>query len=283
MAAASLLKRGMYHIPILVAFVIVFLVIYIVTRPGNSFIAQATGWISNAVEGFATASSLSTPRCPTGYKFFNDSVGESFCCNGTVNPYTHTCTNGTGPNPVCSFKPGVKKTSGGTYPLCSALIAQTAETMQTEACPVSLANYASVGKCCKHATDLDGINCMSIDAPKTNYCKLKGPLAPGEQLCSNVKLGEMASCPTGLTPVAYTLGSPYSQREVAAYGEAAKGVTVPVCFSMEHSCIPNNIVGELQKSGIYAGKNKDWLYNCDGYTKRYINRDFATQLDTSYP
>jgi hypothetical protein len=281
MASATLLKRGMYHIPILVAFTIVLLVIYIVTRPGSSFIARATGWISNAVEGFAI-SSASTPRCPTGYKFFNDSVGESFCCNGKINPYTHTCT-GTGQNPVCAFKPGVKKTGGGTYTLCSALIAQSTETAQKESCPTGLPNYATVGKCCKHATDLDGIDCMSIDTPKMNYCKLKGPLEPGEQLCSNIKLGEMASCPTGLAPVGYKLGDTYSQREVTKYGEVAKDVVLPVCFSMEHSCIPNNVIGMLQQHGIYKDKPSNWLYNCDSYTKRYINRDFATQMDESYP
>jgi hypothetical protein len=283
MASATLLKRGMHHIPILIAFAIVLLVIYIVTRPGSSFIARATGWISNAVEGFAT-SSVSTPRCPTGYKFFNDSVGESFCCNGKINPYTHTCT-GTGQNPICAFKPGVKTPTGGTYPLCSALITQRTETVQKESCPTGLPNYATVGKCCKHATDLDGIDCASIDAPKTNYCKLKGPLEPGEQLCTNLQLSEMARCPTAMSLVGYKFGDRELQKYniVANHGEDAKQFAMPVCFSMEHSCIPNNVVNWMKSANIYTDKPANWIYNCDAYTKRYINRDFATPMDESYP
>ena len=91
-------------------------------RTGDSFITVSAQWIGNTMEGFA-APPIHAPQCPTDYTFFNDSKGDSFCCAGTVNPYTHVCT-ATEPNDLCAFTDEAEDPRGGRIPLprCADLI-----------------------------------------------------------------------------------------------------------------------------------------------------------------
>lgn len=273
-------KKGIVpHLPIIIAIAVVLLVIYIVSRTELSPIAKTMQWISTQIEGFSDPV-LDTPKCPTGGRFFNDSKGESFCCMGEVNPYSHTCL-AKGKDTLCAFKPNVPNPSGnGTLPLCSTFIRNMHVVAQKTNCPDNMPNYASVGKCCSNATDLDGRDCSKSDNEDvTKYCKINGPLSTGEQLCSGLRMADKAFCPAGLSKIKYTLG----ERESAKYGGGANGLSIPVCFGMDQTCIPDNVVSELQKSGIYGDKRKDsWKYACSGWEKIQVHRDLTGSMDTRY-
>ena len=83
-------KAAFNFMPMIVIIAVLAVVGYIALRPDSSPIAKGVQWISSQIEGF-TAPILDTPKCPDGFRFFNDDVGESFCCKGNVNPYTHKC------------------------------------------------------------------------------------------------------------------------------------------------------------------------------------------------
>jgi len=329
------------------------------------------------IEGFAAAI-LDTPKCPDRYTFFNDKRGDSFCCAGQVDPYTHTC-KGNRSNDLCSMKPNMKdmrtnvssvcwedapagfgfsgsegtipiegggQASDGFYyshntdletakklcesnsecravdsisdrgvkliillkeepksiglasstrtfikkkcprttgtkilPMCADMISRTHNQNQG-ACPGSLPNYASIGKCCAARPDLDGYDCRRQDnADKKRYCKISPPLLPGEQLCSNLQMASTASCPSGFAKMTYQLGD----REVEKYGLAAKDVEMPICFGMDKTCIPNTIVKDLQSKGIYKDKDIDtWAYSCKGWETVNMKRDLTKKMDNSY-
>lgn len=274
------MKKSIFlHLPILTAIAVVLLVIYIVSRTESSPIAHFMQWISTHVEGFSSPV-LDTPKCPIGYKFFNDAKGDSFCCGGQINPYSHTCL-AKGIDSICAFKPNVPNPNGsGTLPLCSKLIRSNHATSQASNCPESLPNYANVGKCCYNPSDLDGNDCSKSDnADFSKYCKTSGPLQPGEQQCSALRMSEQAFCPTGLSKIKYTLG----QRESAKYGKDATGINIPVCFGMDQTCIPDNVVSELQKYGIYGDKTSEsWKYACSGWEKINVQRDLTGNMDSTY-
>jgi hypothetical protein len=171
--------------------------------------------------------------------------------------------------------------SNRKLPLCSDMIQKSHSQSQAQ-CPRSLSNYASIGKCCLTQADLDGYDCRGPDnADKKRYCRLVGPLAPGEQLCSNLNMGEQAagSCPSGFAQMTYPLGD----REVKKYGSAASGINMPVCFGMDKTCIPDQVIQQLQSRGIYTDKKVDtWAYSCKGWKTANVDRDLTKKLDTVY-
>lgn len=275
------MKKG-FHWPILLAGLVLVVVLYIVLRPDSSSITSATKWLSSHIEGFAVALG-DTPKCPSGFKFFNDKKGESFCCGGKVNPYTHAC-EATEASKLCAFKPEMKdpRNPAVQLPLCSSMIARTTQTAVKENCPGQFMNYASIGKCCLTDSDLDGYDCTSLDRDDTSrYCVTGGrPLKAGEKRCSLLQMEENASCPKPLQKMSYTLG----EKEAQKYGPAAKGVAIPFCFGMESSCIPNNVIKSVQPTGVYADKNVDnWKYSCSQWEKVNLRRDTTGSVDSSYP
>jgi hypothetical protein len=269
------------HWPILLGLLLLVIVLFIVLRNESSPIAKFTQWISTHIEGFA-APIGDTPKCPLGAKFFNDKRGESFCCTGTVNPYTHVCDSKQSLG-LCAFLPGTvdPRTGTGVLPLCSALIAQGTATAQTQFCPGRFPNYASVGKCCKHDSDLDGVNCTSLDSDPTNYCITAGnPLKAGERSCDSLRMEETATCPSSLKKTSYALGD----KEKKQYGNPTVGLQIPICFGIDGSCIPDSVITTLQSKGVYTGKNLNtWSYACSNWTKRNVDRDLTGPSDTSYP
>lgn len=118
---------------------------YIMRRTGDSFITVSAQWIGNTLEGFA-APPIHAPHCPTDYTFFNDSKGDSFCCAGTVNPYTHVCT-ATEPSALCAFADEAEDPRGGRIPLprCADLMKPAeAATKVTEGTVATVATEATV-------------------------------------------------------------------------------------------------------------------------------------------
>lgn len=270
------MKYTIPYLPILISGLVILIVVHIVTAKTNPIRKL---WSS--LEGFQ-APILTNPQCPTAYKFFNDAVGESFCCKGTVNPFTHACTAKES-SELCAFVPGSKdpRNPSRVLPLCSDVITNTHTETQTRECPSSLPHYASVGKCCFSGTDLDGRDCTDFDnkSPKT-YCVLAGtPLKTGEQRCDALQRDEAASCPTSLQKTTYTLG----RKEVEKYGDGVSGVQIPVCFNPTSSCIPENIISYAQSQGAWTDKNPaTWSYACANWTRVNLARDTTGQYDTNY-
>jgi hypothetical protein len=171
-----------------------------------------------------------------------------------------------------------------TLPLCSSLVHETNVQNQAQ-CPRNLSNFASIGKCCLTQADLDGYDCRKVDNADTKrYCKLSGPLAPGEQLCGNVSIQEKVqnvegTCPAGMAQITYPLGD----REVKKYGSAASGVQVPVCFGMDKTCIPDVVIQDLQSKGVFKDKRMDtWSYSCSGWKSVHVDRNLSKTMDTQY-
>jgi len=271
-------------IPFLFIFAIIGIVLMIVLRDDKSLVSKFAQMISRNIEGFAPAPVLESPRCPANYTFFTDRVGDSFCCAGSINPYTHRCEVGDD-NGLCAFRPDMPdpRNRHKILPLCSSLITEHHATQQ-QACPASLPNYASIGKCCLNNPDLDDYDCDPADnKDKSKYCKLNGPLAEGEQLCSamNMMSAAASSCPKEIPQVVmYKTGA----AEANAYGASAGGLTVPTCFGMNTVCIPDNVIDYYQKNnGLY--KNKDiptWGYSCSGWSTVNVKKDQTVKMDNSY-
>jgi hypothetical protein len=272
-------------IPFLFVFAILGIVLAIVLRDDKSLISKFAQMISRNIEGFAAQPVLESPRCPSGgYNFFTDRRGDSFCCRGSMNPYTHTC-DASDEQALCAFRPNMPdpRNRHRILPLCSSMITEH-HTTQQQACPESLPNYASIGKCCLGNPDLDDYDCMPSDnADKKKYCKLKGPLAPGEQLCGalNMMTTAAASCPKEIPEMlTYTTG----EREAAVYGASASGVRVPVCMGMDKMCIPDAAITYLQTAnGLYKDKDiPTWAYSCSGWSTTNVKKDMTVDMDESY-
>ena len=269
----------MIHIPILLAATILLVVMYIVIRADTSPIAKFTQWYSTMIEGFA-APIGDIPKCPTGYRFFNDMRGDSFCCKGNVNPFSHTC-EAKGAQDLCAFQTDGKdpRDPQRKLPSCAQMITKTHKDSQVSFCPNRLKHYGSIGKCCFTDTDVDGYDCAREDnADPRRYCVINNP-RPGEQSCTAMKLKTASSCPVGLVKKSYTLG----KKEQAKYGPKA-AMTIPICFGMEQSCIPNNVITNVQKQGVFRDKtNLDgWKYSCSGYERVHVRRDLTAKMDTTY-
>ena len=80
---------------------VVLVVVHIVRRDENSWVARAVGWIGERVEGFDARVRTAT-ACPAGMRPFNNEKGASFCCGATVNPYGATCSD---PKKTCALEP----------------------------------------------------------------------------------------------------------------------------------------------------------------------------------
>jgi len=259
-------KTAFPYISIFLTALVILLVFHIVTtkNPLADYIK----------EGFQ-APVLTTPQCPKGFKFFNDKMGESFCCNGPVNPFTHSCTV-TGEKDLCAFKPKVQdpRNPSAVLPLCTNVITTQASTAQKDFCPKALPNYASIGKCCMSSTDLDGVDCSAYDNAHPNqYCVIK------DGGCSSIQRVEETKCPAQLATVQYKLG----KRETDKYGSKVEGLQIPVCFSPESSCISDNILSYAQEKGAWTDKNTaTWKYACTNWDKVNVQRDLTGISDTNY-
>jgi len=270
-------------VPFLFIFAIIGIVLMIVLRDDKSLISKFVQMISRNIEGFAPAPVLDNPRCPPGgYNFFTDRRGDSFCCRGAINPYTHTCEVAD-ESALCAFRPNTPdpRNKHRSLPLCSSLIVNN-HTKQQASCPASLPNYASIGKCCLNNPDLDDYDCVAADnADKTRYCKLAGPLAPGEQLCSALNMANSVVCPAQIPQIVlYKTGA----AEVAAYGASAGNLSVPTCFGMNQLCIPDVAIQYYQNmNGLYKDKKiPTWAYSCSGWNTVNVKKDMTVKMDKSY-
>ena len=212
------LKKKIQWTSLILILIILLFVLYLVTYNGPSPIVSLFQWISNNVEGFEVVQS-NAPHCPTNYRFFNDTQGESMCCKGKVDPYTHTCLSNAEMD-LCAFIPGIKdhrKINGGPLPVCKDITQKIAEQMEKDHCPKSLPNHAASGKCCKNPSDSLSGDCMSHDLADPNasclialpkniiyktegnsqkmYNKTTKKYIETTKLCDMVKLFDNSKCP----------------------------------------------------------------------------------------
>lgn len=236
----------------------------------------------------------SVPRCPPLYTFFNDETGASFCCRGQVNPYTHTCGSRVDDD-LCAF---VADTPDPRNPsrklrLCSEVVGDVFESGSAEECPSNLPHYSTDGviaRCCKTGTTADGATCVAADLAaedennkKTDYCVAKGEVTGNEKRCSELKMVENVQCPTGFQGVRYVL----REREATKYGNQVQGVTIPTCYRVNESCIPDSALDMVSKEyGAFVDRgtpNSDgttdwstWKWSCSGLNK--LNRGLVQEV-----
>jgi hypothetical protein len=170
---------------------------------------------------------------------------------------------------------------GEILPLCGSLIKNTHKQNQSM-CPPTLPNYAMIGKCCQHNPDGNGFDCIQSDNADTNkYCKVVGPLKPGEHLCAEMTMLNKAECPKQIpNKTTYTTG----QKEAAVYGADTAGLAVPVCFGMNDVCIPDSAISYYQNAnGLYKGKDiQNWSYSCSGWENQNVKLKDTSKMDRSY-
>lgn len=242
-----------------------------------------------ADEGFQDAKDIM--RCPPGYTFFNGPSGDSMCCKGTVNPYTHQCEGAeTARNSMCALSASVadprRTFKGEMLPDCRNVIAQQVSEGAASFCPPSLPHFAKESeteeKCCKNPVVIageTGFACGSADKASTaNYCIAKGTpnINPAdgkqERLCSEATMLETATCPKDITGkrvfqnVNYVMGD----REAARYDIAdLKGLTLPTCFRLNEVCIPETAITYAKSRGAFTEYDPaTWEYSCAVWSRK---------------
>lgn len=240
------------------------------------------------------------PRCPPNFRFFNDTAGASFCCRGSVNPYTHTCESPL-VNDLCAFTNGTPdpRDPRRTLQHCSKVLKDVFETGQKKECPAELPHYSTDGinaRCCKTATSVDGSTCIAADLAeeseegrKTGYCIAKGDVRTNEKRCSELKMIEDVRCPSGFQTVRYVL----ADRESERYGKQVTSVAIPACYRVNESCIPDAALDFVSKEyGAFADRAKTtedgeqdwstWKWSCSGLDK--LNRGLGDEVTSHlYP
>ena len=243
-------------------------------------------------EGFQTTTIFRSPTCPGGYTFFNDTKGSSFCCRNTangdsqVNAYTHQCM-AVGPTDLCAFSSTERdpRTRDGRYlPSCSSLKETLFTTAMEGQCPSVFPHFAigdTSSRCCQSGLNDDGTACAPIDqANKKRYCVASGARAADELDCAQMRLYETVKCPTeDFIKIDYALGT----REATKYGNKVAGLTLPVCFQMDSTCIPDEVIDFAKDRGAYTDKDpKNWKWSCSAWKRVNQQRDFTFQPVEEY-
>ncbi len=253
---------------------------------------SSSGSSSGASTGATASVNLSDViRCPPAYTFFNGPNGDSMCCKGKVNPYTHRCEgadevrnnicalSATVPDPRALFK-------GDMLPNCRSLVTQQLNAGSTNTCPASLPNFAkeseTAEKCCKNPVQIageTGFSCSAEDLKSTeNYCVAKGvpKINPTdsktERMCNETRMLDAAACPvdaTGKTVfqnVTYTMGD----REAKRYDIAdLKGLALPTCYRLNEVCIPESVITYAKARGAFTEYDpKTWEYSCAVWSRK---------------
>ena len=228
------------YMPFLLAFAVLCVVILIIRMP-ESPIAKMTQWVSGRVEGFAMPV-FTSPRCPPGYKFFTDKTGESYCCKGSVNPYSHACSGQT-----CALRPGaIDPKTKKPMPNCSDVMKQMWDAAESQ-CPKTYPNYALNSKCCAGGSIQDGTQCSAENTKDGAFCTLDDNARTGEKLCSIERIKENIKCPQGLKAVV----TPLSAADVQKY-PGGRGKAMIRCMDSFSSCFVDDNIKLLQAGGVFT-------------------------------
>ena len=279
----------------LVVFLLVIAACAFVIRQQTSPLVSVTQWMGGLFEGFS--SPTKSPICPSGYTFYTDSVGESLCCKGTINPFTHTCSvSSTTPDSyggICAFRPGVSSplSPGTSLPLCATVTDAIQLSNNNTKCPPSLPNYVATTplnsttfqeSCCKTGPNTNGTDCSPSDITAKTFCRINPTSTFTGTNCTLVKLAdESGPCPVGLQASTYTMGT----TEISKNSELL-GVSVPACMGIQHSCFPDNVARHFKTNNLFTKIPTDptkWVYSCSGYKKYYVDNDPTdTSIVTEY-
>ena len=286
-------KLSKYGTTILIGIVVLAVLFYIVKQPCAGPITRGVSAVSQWMEGFtnggATGGTYSTSdsSCPPGFTFFNDGAGTSFCCRGTVDVFAHKCM-ADGQADLCALMPNVadprKAYKGKKLPTCSALKREMLSAANASFCPSALPNFASSNKCCKSATNAAGSDCSASDlADKGNYCVAGGAATAGEQSCYNLKLADVATCPSGMGKFSTSAQAP-GTNWVQRYGTSnTNGVIIPGCMSIAvgGACIPDAVLTKLRADkNMFRDKNLEtWKFACGAFKRKYLDGDSTLVLD----
>ncbi len=255
------------YLPFIVAFVVLCVVILIIRMP-ESPIAKVTQWFSNRVEGFAMPV-FTSPRCPPGYKFFTDKTGESYCCKGSVNPYSHACSG-----VLCSLRPDATDPSTKKpMPFCGDVMKQLWDTAESQ-CPKTYPNYALNGKCCASGSVQDGAMCSAEDTKDNAFCTLDDYSRTGEKLCSTERLKENVKCPQGMKSIV----TPLSASDIQKY-PAARGKSMIRCMDSFSSCFADESIKNLQAAGVFTDQGDSLKLHeasCSKWDTTNVQRNLAT-------
>ena len=247
--------------------------------------------LSTQMEGFATTDHK-LPLCPPNYRFFTNAKGDSMCCAGKVDPYTHECTT-SDPKGLCSFVPGItnmRDPARGKLPVCRDILNSLQGSAEREFCPRSLPHHANQGRCCANPTDPSTGNCIPMDLqnPSTfclttaqrrsedrgkpvigKYVMRDGQRVLAEQLCANIRHNENVQCPdSSFTKAEYPIDN--------------QGTEITNCYKPGlGGCYPRIDLERLkEKDG--AIKNIDIsrsIMNCDVFKRVKIDKDLTGNID----
>jgi hypothetical protein len=251
------------YMPFVVALAVLCVLIFII-RARESPIAMMTQWVSSRVEGFAMPV-FTSPRCPPGYSFFTDKTGESYCCKGSVNPYSHACSGA-----MCAMKPGaVDPRTKKPLPYCGDIMKQMWSAAESQ-CPKAFPHYALNNKCCASGAVQDGAMCSPENVNDGAFCALNDSVT-GEKLCSTERLKENVKCPAGLKAVV----TPLSSDETKKY-PAGRGKSVIRCMDSFSSCFADESIKQLQGSGVFTDQVDSVKLNnaaCSKWDRRNVKND----------
>jgi hypothetical protein len=282
----------------LVVFLLVIAACAFVIQQQTSPLVSVTQWMGGLFEGFS--SPTKSPICPSGYTFYTDSVGESLCCKGTINPFTHTCsvsatasTAADSYGGICAFRPGVSSplSPGTSLPLCATVTDAIQVSNNNTKCPPSLPNYVAITpsgtttlreSCCKTGPNADGTDCSPADITAKTFCRINPTSTFSGTDCTVVKLSDQSGgCPVGLQSATYTMGTTETNEN-----SALAGVSVPACMGIEHSCFPDNVAQYFKTNNLFSkipSDPKKWVYSCSGYQQYYVANDRSdTSMVTDY-
>jgi hypothetical protein len=251
--------------------ILAFVVFYIARRDDTSPFAKAASWVYKTTEGFNAAAPTNVIQCPTGYSFFNDAAGGSFCCKANIQ--NKQCA-GKSVNDLCAFAPNVKdpRNSTRTVKLCSEIIKEANKAAQDTFCSTKFPNYVNK-KCCR-VLNPAGTDC----AAQSDFC-----VTTHEQSCLAAKLVDIAgTCPSNGVKTVRQLSGQWT----TVYPKL-QGMPLPTCEyagpnNTLQFCIPNTVIDTMKaQRSVFVGKNNDtWTYACQGgYTKKFINKDTTLRYD----
>jgi hypothetical protein len=164
--------------------------------------------------------------------------------------------------------------------LCSDITKDVYEDGANYKCPNSMPSFATgggVSYCCTTGIDEVGSRCIATDmADKSRYCVAEGSLKDGEQSCAALLMMEGAKCPEGqdFQKVNYRLGK----------REEAEGLTIPTCFRLTDTCIPDEAITYAQEAGAFQGRDpKTWGWSCSTWERRNVKGDQSAEVSFAYP
>jgi len=226
--------------------------------------------------------------CPTGFTFFNDKRGDSFCCKG---PVTNKQCTASGKYTMCGLAPNLPDPrSGKPLPTCVQLMKDTdpsskfcASNMPNYIAPGNSPNSKKYGGCSAGRAEGDG-SWFPLQPGSNNFvsplCFISGASGIIDRMkddtkfqspsCETLKLQETAKCPANMTTKYDKQMYVYCMQNNYKYDP--KNNVPPFCY-------PDEVVALFPEHGrvgdmpIGLEKAKTNCISCSYFKKRFIDKD----------